>query len=337
MLAEAAAVRGIAQRDGFDARRPRFALLALTGVFVALAVLFMTYDLKGSLSYALEFRARKLGGLALVGFAVAYSSVLFHTVTHNRILTPSLMGFDALYQLIQTSAAFFFGTFAVLQLDERIRFGIEIAIMLAFATVLYRTLFGRDDRDLYVLVLVGIVMGLMFSSLTSLVSRLIDPNEFIALQDRLFADFSRINQDLLVVSSAIILAVVAVSWRLLPRLDVVALGREHSTNLGVDHQRIVNEVLVVIALLVSVSTALVGPVTFLGLLVANLSYQVTGTFRHRYTVPAAVLLGMSALIGGQFILQEVLASSTRLSVVVSFVGGLYFIALLWREARTARA
>lgn len=336
MLAELAHTAVAPRRDGFDARRPRIVLLILGLVFAALATLFMTYDLKGSLSFALEFRARKLGGLALVGFAVAYSSVLFHTVTHNRILTPSLMGFDALYQLIQTSAAFFLGTFAMLQVDERIRFGLEVAIMLAFASVLYRWLFGRNDRDLYVLVLVGIVMGMMFSSLTSLVSRLIDPNDFIALQDRLFADFSRINQDLLLVSFIIIGAVVVTSWRLLARLDVITLGREHSTNLGVNHQRIVNEVLIVIALLVSVSTALVGPVTFLGLLVANLAYQVTGTFRHRYTVPAAVLLGMSALIGGQFILQEVLASSTRLSVVVSFVGGVYFIALLWRETRTVR-
>ncbi len=337
MLAEGVAIDMPARRDGFDARRPRLALLGLGGVFMALAVLFMTYDLKGSLSFALEFRARRLGGLALVGFAVAYSSVLFHTVTHNRILTPSLMGFDSLYQLIQTSAAFFFGTFAVLQVDERLRFGIEVAIMLTFAGLLYRWLFGRDDRDLYVLVLVGIVMGMMFSSLTALVSRLIDPNEFIALQDRLFADFSRVNQDLLIVSAVVIGAVVIASWRLLARLDVVALGREHSTNLGVGHQRAVNEVLMIVALLVSVSTALVGPVTFLGLLVANLAYQVTGTFRHHYTVPAAVLLGMSALIGGQFILQEVLASSTRLSVVVSFVGGVYFIALLWREARKVRA
>lgn len=337
MLADIAPARAASTRDGFDARRPRLALGLLAVLCMALAVLFMTYDLKGSLAFALEFRARRLGGLALVGFAVAYSSVLFHTVTHNRILTPSLMGFDSLYQLIQMSAAFFFGTFAVLRVDERIRFGIEIVIMLTFAGILYRWLFGRNDRDLYVLVLVGIVMGMMFSSLTALISRLIDPNEFITLQDRLFADFSRVNQDLLIVSAVIIGAVVIASWPLLGRLDVIVLGREHATNLGVEHQPVVNRVLIVIALLVCVSTALVGPVTFLGLLAANLAYQITGTFRHRYTVPAAVLLGMSALIGGQFILQELLAASTRLSVVVSFVGGVYFIALLWREARRARA
>ncbi len=338
MLAEGVAPARVRRsRDGFDARRPRLVLLTLGVVCIALAVLFMTYDLKGSLSFALELRARKLGGLALVGFAVAYSTVLFHTATRNRILTPSLMGFDSLYQLIQTGAAFFFGTFAVLQLDVRLRFAIEVTVMLTFAGLLYRWLFGKDDRDLYVLVLVGIVMGTMFSSLTSLVSRLIDPNEFITLQDRLFANFSTVNQDLLFVSFAVIGVAVVLSWPLLGRLDVVALGREHSTNLGVDHQRLVNIVLIVIALLVSVSTALVGPVTFLGLLVANLAYQVTGTFRHRYTVPAAALLGMSALIGGQFILQEVLNSTTRLSVVVSFVGGVYFILLLWREAQKVPA
>ncbi|MBE7520063.1 MAG: iron chelate uptake ABC transporter family permease subunit [Thermoflexaceae bacterium] len=293
----------------------------------------MTYDLKGSLDYALELRGRKVAGMAIVGFAVAYSSVLFHTATHNRILTPSLMGFDSLYILIQTLAAYFLGTTTFLLIDVRLRFGIEVVAMLAFAALLYRWLLGRGGRDVYVLVLVGIIMGTMFSSLTELVMRMIDPNEFSRLQDRLFASFSTINQDLLAVSAIAVAATTIISWPMLNRLDVVALGEEHATNLGVDHQRLVSRSLFVVAVLVSVSTALVGPVAFLGLLVANLAYQLTGTFRHRYTVPAAGLLGMIALIGGQFVLQEILEFKTRLSIIISFIGGIYFIFLLYREAR----
>lgn len=305
----------------------------LSLVALAAIAVFMAYNLRGSLAYALELRGRRVAGMALVGFAVGYSSVLFHTITHNRILTPSLMGFDALYLLIQMSAAFFLGTFAFLQIDVRIRFGVEVGLMMVFATLLYRLLFGRGQRDLYLLVLVGIVMGTMFSSLTSLVSRMIDPNEFMTLQDRMFANFSTVNQELLVVSAVAIAAVTVVSLPMLRQLDVIALGREHATNLGVDHQRVVRRSLLVIAVMVSVSTALVGPVTFLGLLVANLAYQLTGTFRHRYTVPAAAMIAIASLVGGQFILQNLLGSQTRLSVIISFVGGLYFLALLYREAR----
>lgn len=319
---------------GFEPARARVVLVALFAVFVACVALFMTYDLKGSLDYALELRGRKVIGMAVVGFAVAYSSVLFHTATHNRILTPSLMGFDSLYVLIQTLAAYFLGTATFLQIDVRLRFGIEVLAMLAFAALLYRWLLARERQDIYVLVLVGIVIGTMFTSLTELVMRMIDPNEFSRLQDRLFADFSTVNQDLLAVSLVSVIVVTAISWPMLNRLDVVALGQDHATNLGVDHQRLVSLALLVVAVLVSLSTALVGPVAFLGLLVANLAYQVLGTFRHRYTVPAAGFLGMIALIGGQFVLQEFLEFQTRLSIIISFAGGIYFIYLLYREART---
>ncbi|MCK9519004.1 MAG: iron chelate uptake ABC transporter family permease subunit [Dehalococcoidia bacterium] len=318
---------------GFHPGRARTVLATLLVLFALAVTLFMTYDLKGSLDYALELRGRKVAGMALVGFAVAYSSVLFHTATHNRILTPSLMGFDSLYVLIQTLAAYFLGTAEFLQIDVRLRYGLEVLAMIGFAMLLYRWLLGRGDRDVYVLVLVGIIMGTVFSNLTELVMRMIDPNEFTQLQDRLFANFSTVNQDLLVVSAITVGLVTIASWPMLSRLDVVALGREHATNLGVDHDQLVRRALFVVAILVSVSTALVGPVAFLGLLVANLSYQLTGTFRHRYTVPAAGLLGMLALVGGQFVLQEFLEFQTRLSIIISFAGGIYFIYLLYREAR----
>ena len=314
-------------------RHAQLALLLLALAALAAIVLFMTYDLKGSLSFALELRGRKVAGMAIVGVAVAYSSVLFHTTTHNRILTPSLMGFDSLYVLIQTGAAFLFGTGAFLSLDVRIRFGLEVTLMLGFAALLYRLLFGRENRDLFMLVLAGIIVGTIFASMTSLLTRLIDPNEFMTLQDLLFANFSAVNQDLLVVSALAMGAVILFNWPLLGQLDVVALGREHSVNLGVNYHRLVKRCLVAIAILVSVSTALVGPVAFLGLLVSNLAYQFTGTFRHRWTVPAASLTALVTLIGGQFLVQEVFAFQTRLSVTVSFVGGLYFILPLLREAR----
>ena len=312
--------------------RPVWVLLLLGVLLAGVIALFMTYDLKGSLSFALELRGRKVGAMLLVGFAVAYSSVLFHTITNNRILTPSLMGFDALYVLIQTGAAFLFGVLAFLAIDVRLRFGIEVGIMLAFAAILYRLLFARESRDLFMLVLAGIVTGTVFTSLTALIMRVLDPSEFLTLQDLLFANFSTINKDLLLVSAGAVVVIVLFTRPLLRQLDAVAIGREHSINLGVDHQGLVRRCLIAIAVLVSVSTALVGPVAFLGLLVSNMAYQLTGTFRHRYTPAAAGMIAAIALIGGQFLLQEVFASEIRLSVIISFIGGTYFILLLLREA-----
>jgi iron complex transport system permease protein len=88
-----------------------------------------------------------------------------------------------------------------------------------------------------------------------------------------------------------------------------------------------------VAVLVSVWTALVGPVLFFGLLVTNLAYQVVRTNRHAATVPAAVLLSIICLVGGLAVLQHGLGLDTTLSVVIEFIGGLVFIALLVRSVR----
>jgi iron complex transport system permease protein len=173
----------------------------------------------------------------------------------------------------------------------------------------------------------------MFGSITTLVNRLIDPNEFATLQDRLFARFTSVDSELLGLSAVVVALSSVAAWRLGRRLDVVALGREPATSLGVDHRAVVDRALVVVAVLVAVATALVGPITFLGLLVANLARQALGTARHRATLPAASLIAVIALVGGQLLLERVFAFDTSLSVIINFVGGVYFIALLLREAR----
>jgi iron complex transport system permease protein len=111
-------------------------------------------------------------------------------------------------------------------------------------------------------------------------------------------------------------------------LDVLALGRDSAVNLGVNHRRAVTAVLVMCSVLVAVSTALVGPVTFFGLLVVSLGYQLCRSFSHAWLLPITILLGMVALVGGQLILEQVFGFATALSIIIEFTGGLLFLYLL---------
>jgi iron complex transport system permease protein len=183
------------------------------------------------------------------------------------------------------------------------------------------------------MVLVGIVFGTLFRSLATFLQRVIDPNEYLIVQDRLFASFSAVDPGLLAVCTVVVVAVFAWVWSARRDLDVVALGQPTATALGVDHRTLVLKVLAACALLVSVSTALVGPITFFGLLVANLAYLVMGTHRHTYLLPGAALLGVITLVGGQSILEHGFGMDTVLSVIVEFVGGIVFIMLLIRGGK----
>ncbi len=316
------------------ARAPQTWRLAVLGAFALLCIVaFMTLGANGQWSFVIPFRGGKLLAMLLVAYAVAVSSVLFQTITHNRILTPAIMGFDALYLLIQAVVVLGFGQAAATASHPIAAFLLEVCAMTAFACLLFRWLFSDAVRSLHLMMLVGIVFGLLFRSLSSFVVRLIDPNEFLVLQDRMFASFNSVRIELLPMALAAVCAASFFIWRMRRRYDVLALGRDIALNLGVDYRRTLMLTLAAIAVLVSVSTALVGPVTFFGLLVSNLAYQAMGSDRHRHTVPAAMLLSVIFLVGGQTLLERVLGLNTTVSVVIEFVGGVMFLVLILRRGR----
>lgn len=317
-----------------EARTRRVALVfgALALAAVVAVALFMTLGARGNWDFVLPFRGVKLAGLVLVATAIATSTVMFQTITGNRILTPTIMGFDALYMLIQTGLVFFLGAVRASALDPRLMFVVETGLMIVFAGLLYRWLFTATVRSLHLLLLVGIVFGVFFRSVSGFLQRIIDPTEFLILQDRLFASFNGIDRTLLLLAFVVVAGCCLAAWRMLPVLDVLALGREQAIALGIDHRRMVAATLVLVTLLVAVSTALVGPVAFFGLLVANLAYLVMPTARHAVLLPAAVLIAVIFLVGGQVVLERVFAFDTALSVVIEFVGGIVFILLVVRGA-----
>lgn len=312
--------------------RPVLVLILLAVLVAVSVVCFMTLGAKGSWSFVIPFRGRKLMALILVAYSVAVSTVLFQTVTANRILTPSIMGFDALYVLLKTAVVFFLGAGALTSLDPQLQFGVEVVVMVLFSGLLFRWMFLGEERSLTLLVLVGIVFGILFRSLSQFMQRMLDPNAFNVLQDSFFASFATVDSTLLLVASGVVLVVSLVALRLGHTLDVLSLGRAQAINLGVDYKRTVVIILMLVAVLVSVSTALVGPVTFFGLLVASLAHSLVGNSRHRYVLPAAVLLAIACLVGGQTLLERLFAFDTALSIIIEFLGGIVFIILVLRRA-----
>lgn len=312
--------------------RPALVLITL-GLLAMLSIaLFMTLGAKGNWDFVLSFRGKKLLSLALVAYSVAVSTVLFQTVTNNRILTPSIMGFDALYVLIKTSIVFFLGIGALISVDPQIQFLVEVLVMVGASSLLFRWLFLGEERSLHLLVLVGIVFGILFRSLGNFMQRMLDPGAFNVLQDTLFASFSMTDPAILGVSCVIVVAVSLVGLRIMHTYDVLSLGRSQAINLGVEYKRTVAIILVMVSILVSVSTALVGPVTFFGLLVATLAHSLVGNSRHIYVLPGAILLAIIALVGGQTLLERVFAFDTALSIIIEFLGGLVFIFLVLRRS-----
>lgn len=281
--------------------------------------------------YALYRRIPKIYAMILTGGAIGFSSLIFQTVTNNRILTPSILGIDSLYVLLQTTVVFLLGSSSVIMSNGNINFIISIASMLLFSSLIYKFIFKKGSKNIFTLLLVGVVCGTLFESLTTFMQVLIDPVEFQMVQDKMQASFNNINTDLLFISSIVIIICMGYVYDYLKILDVMALGRDEAINLGVDYDKMVKRILVVVVLLTSVATALVGPITFLGLLVVNIARQLIATYKHSILGIATILISTIALIGGQLLVEQLMDFGVSVSVIINFVGGIYFIYLVMKE------
>ncbi|ELK42248.1 iron chelate uptake ABC transporter family permease subunit [Brevibacillus agri] len=300
-------------------------------VAVALIAVFMLIDAGGNWDYVLPRRAKKILAIILTGCIIAFSTMVFQTITNNRILTPSIIGLDSLYMFIQTFVIFVFGSTHMTIMNKNVNFLISTGLMVLFAGVLYKFLFKREGQNIYFLLLIGLIFGTLFGSLSTFMQVLIDPNEFQIVQDKMFASFNNVNTDLLILSFVLVIAIGIYFWRYTKYLDVLSLGRDQAINLGLPYDFVVKRFLIVIAILVSIATALVGPITFLGLLVANLAHQFMKTYQHKYLLAGSALISVVALVGGLLVVERVFTFSTTLSVIVNFIGGVYFIYLLLKE------
>ncbi len=312
----------------------RVKIIFLAIFTVLLIAIFIFTKVGNNWDYILPSRGMKILAIILTGGAIAFSTIVFQTITNNRILTPGIIGLDSLYMLVQTFLIFVFGSGNLTIINKNINFILSVGLMVLFTGVLYKVLFKREGQNIYFLLLMGLIFGTLFQSLSTFMQVLIDPNEFQVVQDKMFASFNNINTDLLMIASISVLAITLYFLRFAKYLDVLSLGREQAINLGIDYDHVVKRLLIIIAILISIATALVGPITFLGLLVANVAYEFLKTYKHKYLIVGSIFISIVALIGGQLIVERVFTFSTTLSVIINFIGGVYFIYLLLRENKS---
>ncbi|PZM62453.1 iron chelate uptake ABC transporter family permease subunit [Paenibacillus dendritiformis] len=314
---------------GYKAKTGVLAVLALTMIG-----LFLFFKLGDNWDYVLPKRTIKVLAIVLTGASIAFATTVFQTITNNRILTPSILGLDSLYMLIQTIVIFVFGSKTLMMMNSNVDFLVSVGLMVVFSGLLFKLIFKGENQNIYFLLLIGIIFGTFFGSMSTFMQVLIDPAEFMIVQDKMFASFNHVNTKLLLMGGVLLLLVTLYFLRFIKYLDVLSLGREQAINLGVNYDYVVKRLLFIVAVLISISTALVGPITFLGLLVVNVTYQFLKTYRHSYLIAGSVLISIIALVGGQLIVERIFTFSTTLSVIINFVGGVYFIYLLLKENKS---
>ena len=304
-------------------------LAVLVAAVCALYLLVNAYPERPKLfRYILSRRLPTLVVMLIAAFSIGSASIIFQSIINNRIVTPCLLGMNSMYTLVHTAIVFTVGSGHVIATNSNLSFAVDLVVMGVTATFLYSYMFRKTGNNVLYVLLIGTVLSSFFGSIQSTMIRVMDPNEYDALLTTLVADFTNINTEVIVFSLVLLTALVIFLWEDLKLLDVITLGKAQAINLGVDYDRTVRRLLLGVVLCIAIATAMVGPISFLGLIIANLSRQMLKTHRHTHLITGAALVGMLAMIAGQLVSQHIFSYAVPISTFITIGGGIYFRYLL---------
>lgn len=319
-------MRALAARVSRHAVWLTVAALALSFVFVRSGFDF---------DYVVPKRLARLGAMLIGGVCIAWSSIVFQTITGNRILTPAIMGYEAVYLLLQSLLILALGTQSLVVLGTNGNFILSLVLMLGYSWAVHRWLLRDGSKDVYFLLLLGLVLTMVIGTFTQFVQLKVSPGEFSVLLGFSQASFGKAEPGQLLISAVLVAAVCLAGLKTLPTLDVLSLGREQAVSLGVDYRRTVQLHLALIAVLVAVSTSLLGPTAFMGIFVANTAYAMARSCRHRVTLPTGCAIAIGIFILAQLAVEHVFNYRTTVGILVNLVCGAWFLALMVRTRGTA--
>lgn len=323
-------------RSGKEERRYWILLSCLIGLGLLASLGLLLYNNPVPVDSPSFIPVVKRRFVAIVAMFVAalchsFATVAFQSITNNRIITPSLLGYESLYSVIHTSTLFFFGAGALVSFTGVGAFFLQVALMVMMSLILFGWLLSGKYGNLHLMLLVGIIIGAGLNSVSGFMRRLLAPSEFDLLQSRLIGSVNNADAAYFPIAIPLVILTVLCLFFFSKRLNVVSLGKDVATTFGVKYQASIIYTLVLVAVLMSISTSLIGPLTFFGFLVAMLSYQAAPTYDHRYVFPMAFAIGFSILTTAYFLLYHVFQSQTVVSVMIELFGGIIFLIVILRK------
>jgi iron complex transport system permease protein len=323
-------------RSKRDARRYWILLTAFlcVGVIATLGLIFYNNPVPVDTPSFIPVVKRRL--VAVVAMLIAalchsFSTVTFQSITGNRIITPSLLGYESLYSFIQTSIMFLFGATALVSFSGTGAFFVQVGLMITLSLILFGWLLSGKYGNLHLMLLIGIIIGAGLNSVSGFMRRMLAPSEFDLLQSRLIGSVTNADSEYFPIVIPLVIGTVLCLFIYSRRLNVLSLGKDVATTFGMKVQANMIFTLVLVAILMAVSTSLIGPLTFFGFLVAMLSYQAAPTFDHRYIYPMAFAIGFALLTSAYFLLYHVFNAQTVVGVIIELFGGLTFLIVILRK------
>lgn len=309
-------------------------LITLTLLALSAVAAYLCWDLHPKYwQFALELRIPKLAAMSLAAICIGGASLIFQTLINNVMVTPCLLGMNSLYVLLHTLLVFTLGMGSFIVTNKNLAFLCDLGLMAVVAVSVYSYLFAKTKYNVLYVLLIGTVLTTFLTSVQSTMVRTMDPNDYDALLTTLVASFDQVNHEVLLLAAALTIALTVLCSPQLKLLDVLVLGKVQAQALGVNYDSTLRTLLLYVTLLIAIATALVGPISFMGLITTNVARQLFATYRHRYLIAGSMLFTLLILIAGQVVIERIFVYAIPISVIITIAGGSYFLYLIIRGTK----
>ncbi|MGK7653870.1 FecCD family ABC transporter permease [Roseovarius sp. B08] len=286
------------------------------------------HDVPGASFSILELRLPRATLSIFAGMSFGLGGVIFQTLLRNPLASPDIIGISA-----GASAA---AVFAIVVLGWS-GLAVSVAAIVAgmMVALLIYLLAWRDGVSGARLILIGIGISAM---LDSMIAYVLSRAPAWSLQDALRWLTGSVNGATLPEALPVLLSLVLLGGPLLARrdnLEAMRLGDDAAAALGVP-LRFEKLVLVMAAVgLISVATAVSGPVAFVAFLSGPIAARIAGT--GRTPLLASALVGALLVLLGDYAGQHLLAGRYPVGVITGALGAPYLIYLIIRSHRSGGA
>ena len=279
----------------------------------------------------LQLRLPRVLLCMIVGAILSVSGVLMQGLFRNPIVEPGLAG---------TSSGAAFGASVVFVLSSgfspelKAQTGPFLVPLFAFAGGMAATFtvytLARQSKmiPILTLLLIGMAVNAVGLSGTGFMSYLARDPQARSITFWNLGTFSGASWLQVGITGAVAVSVFAITFRYAKQLNALLLGEEEAGYLGVNTDSLKRNLLILNTLMVSVATAFVGVISFVGLIVPHILRSLVGS-NNRILLPMAAVAGSILLLMADLLARLLLApAEIPIGIITSLVGAPVFIVLL---------
>ncbi len=268
----------------------------------------------------------------LVGSCLASVGVALQALLRNPLADPYVLGVSSGAALgVAVAVLFGIGT-TVLALSVLPVCGFMGGLLALL--VIYRMASTYDRLPIHSVLLAGVILNAIFSALIMFITSIMEPNRSFGMMAWLMGSLTAPAYPVLAALSAYLLVGLALLFKQVRVLNILALGEEPARSLGIDTERTKRFIFLLSALVTGAVVSFSGMIGFIGMIIPHAVRLVVGA-DHRLLLPASALVGGMFLMGADTIARTAFVpSEVPVGVITALAGGPFFVYLLvWRKDR----